>query len=106
MQAKVPLHFRFYLLFSCSKYMALPCDIKLRHALFSSDISNKIADNLGYTTDVELRYGGMKISVKVERIKVVHFFSFDEIQRIDPSLKFENIQSSKAALRTWTFDGK
>lgn len=35
--------------------MAEPCEIKLRHAFFSSDISNKIADNLGYTTDVEMR---------------------------------------------------
>lgn len=38
-----------------SKYLARPCEIKLRHAFFTSDISNKIADNLGYTTDVELR---------------------------------------------------
>lgn len=38
-----------------SKYLAKPCDLKLRHAFFTSNISNKIADNLGYKTDVELR---------------------------------------------------
>ncbi|KAG4073891.1 hypothetical protein HA402_014096 [Bradysia odoriphaga] len=71
-------------LLKASKYLAKPCDLKLRHAFFTSNISNKIAENLGYITDVEL--------------------SFKEIQRIDPSLMLDNIDSSKATIRTWVFE--
>lgn len=71
-------------LLTASKFLAKPCDLKLRHAFFTSNISNKIADNLGYKTDVEL--------------------SFKEIQRIDSSLNLDNIDSSKATLRTWIFE--
>ncbi|XP_037043931.1 uncharacterized protein LOC119079933 [Bradysia coprophila] len=71
-------------LLKASKYLAKPCDLKLRHAYFTSNSSNKIAENLGYLTDVEL--------------------SFKEIQRIDPSLKLDDIESSKATIRTWIFE--
>lgn len=88
--------------------MAMPCEIKLRHGFFTSDISSKIADNLGYTTDVELRYENVSTGSLAlnETLANILFSSFQEIQRINPSLKFENIQSSKASLRTWIFDGK
>lgn len=45
--------------------MATLCDIKLRHAVFQSDISNKVADNLGYITDVALRYE-MNLAVSID----------------------------------------
>lgn len=88
-----------------SKHMAKTCNIKLRHGFFTSNISNKIADNLGYITDVELRYNYERVNVLQDAIDAkIYFLSFKEIQRIDPSLQFEHIESDKAALRTWIFE--
>lgn len=80
------------------------CGIKLRHAIFQSDISNKIADNLGYVTDAELRYE-LEWILQTFDVNVNHsIFSFKELQKIDPSLSLENVESSRICLRTWIFD--
>lgn len=48
----------------------------------------------------------MKQSKKKKTLTQINLFfsSFKEIQRIDPSLELENIESSKATLRTWIFE--
>lgn len=76
----------------------------MRHAFFSSDISNKIADNLGYITDAELRYRDIRKPSLIMLVDCDFFCSFREIQRIDQSLELNRIESSKASIRTWIFE--